>query len=138
MLALQKAADRQGLELRDVPSPGAPEAGEVLIEVAATGICGSDIAIESWTISYSAFMNSHLPVTLGHETAGVVVAAGPEVDPAWVGRRVVVNPAVACGKCVACRSGDDVDSSKSRIRWKKLSWYGNSYFCKRGSFERPT
>ena len=108
MLALQKTADRPGLELRDVPPPRAPEAGEVLIEVAATGICGSDIAIESWTSSYKTFMGAHLPVTLGHETAGTVVAVGSEVDPAWVGCRVVVNPAVACGNCAACLGGDEV------------------------------
>ena len=108
MLALQKTADREGLELCEVPSPDEPGAREVLIEVAATGICGSDIAIDSWAKSYRAFMADHLPVTLGHETAGIVVAVGTEVDTSWIGRRVVVNPSVACGKCVPCQRGDEI------------------------------
>ena len=108
MLALQKTADREGLELCDVPSPRAPEAGEVTIEVAATGICGSDISIDRWAGSYSAFMGKHLPVTLGHETAGTIIAAGAGVDPSWIGRRVVVNPSVSCGKCGPCQAGDEV------------------------------
>src|SRR3546814_3820013 len=65
----QKTRDDEGLELRDIPPPAPPGAGQVLIEVAATGICGSDLSIERWGASYSAFMAKTLPVTLGHETA---------------------------------------------------------------------
>ena len=108
MLALQKTKDAQGLELREVPEPPVPGAGEVLIKVAATGICGSDLAIDSWTDSYAGFMSPHLPVTLGHETAGTIAAIGAGVSAGWMERRVVVNPAVACGKCTACAADDPV------------------------------
>lgn len=108
MLALQKTHDDQGLELRDIPAPRPPGPGQVLIEVAATGICGSDLSIESWGASYSAFMTKMLPVTLGHETAGRVIAVGEDVTGYNNGDRVVVNPAISCGKCGPCQNGDPV------------------------------
>lgn len=108
MLALQKTHDGAGLELRDVPAPGPPGPDEILIEVAVTGICGSDLSIEKWGPSYRAFMGPRLPVTLGHETAGRVAAIGSAVERFAVGDRVVVNPAVACGACRACLAGDPV------------------------------
>jgi len=108
MLALQKAHDGAGLELRDVPSPSPPGPGEIMIEVVATGICGSDLAIDRWGASYQAFMADKLPVTLGHETAGRIAAIGEGVGGLAIGDAVVVNPAVACGRCAACRAGDPV------------------------------
>ena len=108
MLALQKVEDSAGLALRDVSPPADPGPGEVLIDVVATGICGSDLAIFDWEASYRAFMGTHLPVTLGHETSGKVSAVGPGVDKSWIGRSVVVNPQVACGECASCRAGDPV------------------------------
>jgi len=106
MLALQKILPGEGLSLVDVPEPGAPGPGEVLLEIVATGICGSDLSIDRWSPSYESFMGKCLPVTLGHETAGRVIAVGPEVDHALIGRHAVINPAVSCGKCENCRAGD--------------------------------
>lgn len=108
MLALQKIRDDVGLELVDVAPPDAPGPGEILIEVAATGICGSDLSIQSWGASYSAFMSGVLPVTLGHETAGRVIAVGAGVTSPAIGDQVVVNPAVSCGSCAACVADDPV------------------------------
>ena len=108
MLALRKTRDLAGLELREVPPPEAPGPGELLIEVVATGICGSDLSIDTWSPSYSAFMGNRLPVTLGHETAGRIAAIGAGVDDFAVGDRIVVNPAIACGACSACAAGDPV------------------------------
>jgi threonine dehydrogenase-like Zn-dependent dehydrogenase len=113
MLALQKAEAGPGVTLRDVPMPDAPKPGEILIEVVATGICGSDLHVEQWAASYQRFMGSMLPVTLGHETAGRVVAVGPGVETPKLGDRVVVNPAVACGACSACLAGI-VDDCRNR------------------------
>jgi threonine dehydrogenase-like Zn-dependent dehydrogenase len=53
-------------------------------------------------------MRDALPVTLGHETVGRVVAKGEAVDGFALGDAVVVNPAIACGTCAACRVGDPV------------------------------
>lgn len=108
MLALRKTESAPGLSLVDLPPPPAPGPGQALIRVAATGICGTDLSVDRWTASYSGFMGGALPVTLGHETAGRIVAVGPDVDPARVGRDVAVNPAVACAACAACRAGDPV------------------------------
>jgi L-gulonate 5-dehydrogenase len=81
------------LEFRDVSAPIA-QAGDHLIEIAAVGICGSD-------------MHAYLghderrpaPLILGHEAAGVIVG-GPRD-----GERVTINPLVTCGICQACQSG---------------------------------
>jgi threonine dehydrogenase-like Zn-dependent dehydrogenase len=98
--------------MADVPEPGAPGPGEVLVRVEAAGICGSDVHIYEWTDGYD-FMAPYLPVTLGHEFAGHVEAAGPLAGVA-VGQRVAVVPAVACGKCSLCRSGEPQSCTQRR------------------------
>ncbi|HEY0106195.1 MAG TPA: alcohol dehydrogenase catalytic domain-containing protein [Rhizomicrobium sp.] len=105
MLALRKTHPGTGVELHHVPEPPAPGPGEALIEVAATGICGTDLGIDDWIPMYKSFMANALPVTIGHETAGRVVALGTGVQGLATGDRVVVNPAVACGRCIACDAG---------------------------------
>lgn len=108
MLALRKIEATYGLSLAEIEPPGQPGPGEVLVEVVATGICGSDISIESWAEGYRAFMARALPVTLGHETVGKVIALGAGVTRPTLGATVVINPAVACGSCARCRLGDAV------------------------------
>ncbi|HSI58971.1 MAG TPA: alcohol dehydrogenase catalytic domain-containing protein [Ideonella sp.] len=98
MQALRKTQTAAGLELAEVPAPEAGPAGELLVRVSATGICGSDLHVDDWTPSY-AFMAPSLPVTLGHEFVGVA-QGGP-----LAGRRVVVRPSVTCGVCAACSAG---------------------------------
>ena len=73
MQALRKTRPEHGLELLDLPSPASPGAGDVLIRVHATGVCGTDLHIDEWTPSYH-FMTAALPVTIGHEFSGVVEA----------------------------------------------------------------
>ncbi len=75
---------------------------EVLVEVKACGICGSDIHIVYEGITPTAYS----PITLGHEPAGVIVEMGSEVEVWKVGERVTVNPFVTCGKCINCLSGN--------------------------------
>ncbi|MDX2156375.1 MAG: alcohol dehydrogenase catalytic domain-containing protein [Hyphomicrobiaceae bacterium] len=104
MLALRKPSAGFGLEAVDVSEPGEPRPGELLVRVEAVGVCGSDVHIYEWTDGYD-FMLPHLPVTLGHELAGRVAAAGADAGVP-VGTRVAVLPAVACGTCPACRSGE--------------------------------
>jgi len=108
MLALQKTQPGAGLSLVEVAEPDAPGSGEVLLEIVATGICGSDLSIDRWSPSYESFMGKCLPVTLGHETVGQVIAVGAEVDGALIGRHAVINPAVSCGKCENCRRNDTI------------------------------
>jgi len=108
MLALQKTRDGEGLELRDVPRPAAPGPGEVQLRILATGICGTDLGIDRWGAGYAAMMGPALPVTLGHETVGIVAALGEGVQGIAAGDAVVVNPAIACGACARCAAGDPV------------------------------
>jgi threonine dehydrogenase-like Zn-dependent dehydrogenase len=77
------------------PSPGP---GELVLAVAATGICGSDL-------STAPFLSDG--TIMGHEFAGVVVAAGSDVEADWpVGSPVASMPVVGCTRCRACVTGD--------------------------------
>ncbi len=104
MLALRKTQAGFGLELQDIPEPGAPGRGEVLVRVEAVGICGSDVHAYEWTDGYQ-FMVPHLPLTMGHELAGIVEAAGPGAGVA-PGTRVSVHPRVVRGERDAAWPGD--------------------------------
>ncbi len=88
------------VELAEAPIP-TPGAGEVLLRVAAVGICGSEL---------EAFRNRSPrrppPLVMGHEFCGTVEALGDGVGKAELGRRVVSNSLVPCGECVRCKRGD--------------------------------
>lgn len=83
------------LEFLEVADP-VPGSGEQLVKVQAVGICGSDMHAY---LGHDA--RRPAPLILGHEAAGVV-AGGPQN-----GRRVTINPLVACGVCPACKLGRD-------------------------------
>lgn len=104
MLALRKPGPAPGLALVDVPEPAAA-AGEVIVEVAAAGICGSDLHVDDWAPGYH-FIAKAVPVTVGHEFAGRVVAQGAGVTAPALGAAVVVMPSVTCGVCAHCHAGD--------------------------------
>jgi 6-hydroxycyclohex-1-ene-1-carbonyl-CoA dehydrogenase len=77
-----------------------PGAGEVLVEVAGCGVCHTDLGFY-----YDKVPTRHaLPLTLGHEISGRVVAAGEGAE-GWVGRDVIVPAVIPCGECEACRAG---------------------------------
>lgn len=88
------------LVVREVADP-TPGPGEVLVEVEACGICGSDVQV----INVPPGHPSSPPVVLGHEFVGRVRSAGPGVGEALVGTRVVVDPDPKCGRCDPCRAG---------------------------------
>src|SRR5690625_3078345 len=83
----------------DVPEPGP---GQLLLEVAAAGVCHSDLAVMSWPAEE---MPYELPLTLGHEGAGRVAAVGPGVSRVGVGDSVVVYGPWGCGVCRKCAQG---------------------------------
>jgi threonine 3-dehydrogenase len=105
MKALQKVRPAYGLEWRDVAQPGEPGHGEAIVEVRATGLCGTDLHIYEWTPGYEAMTRS-MPVTLGHEFSGTIAAIGPGVRGVTVGALVAVRPSVVCGRCASCVAGD--------------------------------
>lgn len=100
MLALRKVKTGQAqLELHTIPEPTL-RPRHVIIDVAAAGICGTDLHIMK--DEYRA----RPPVTLGHEVAGVIAAMGEGVQGFAVGQRVVTETYFSvCGRCEYCRTG---------------------------------
>lgn len=81
--------------------PRSPGEGEVAIDVAFTGICGTDLHILHGAMD----ARVTLPAVLGHEMSGTIAAIGSGVDGWSVGQRVTVMPLAPCGECPACRAG---------------------------------
>jgi 2-desacetyl-2-hydroxyethyl bacteriochlorophyllide A dehydrogenase len=78
-----------------------PGTGQVQIEVAYTGICGTDLHILHGAMDHRV----HTPQTIGHEMSGRIAALGPGVEDLTVGQPVTVMPLDWCGTCPACRAG---------------------------------
>ncbi|MFM9448645.1 L-threonine 3-dehydrogenase [Streptomyces acidiscabies] len=102
MKALVKEKAEPGLWLRDVPEP-AVGAGDVLIRVRRTGICGTDLHIRSW--DGWARQSIRTPLVVGHEFVGEVVETGAGVTDVAIGDRVSGEGHLVCGKCRNCLAG---------------------------------
>lgn len=96
------------LRIDDIDAPE-PQTGEVLLKVAAVGVCGTDYA--EWWLGPNRYpvdrphpvTGHHGPLVLGHEFSGTVKACGPGVNQEWMGRRVASSAALSCGECRLCR-----------------------------------
>ncbi|MBI5160299.1 MAG: NAD(P)-dependent alcohol dehydrogenase [Micrococcales bacterium] len=86
------------LESRAVP---VPDAGEVLVQVEAVGVCGSDVHYYRHGRIGPYIVDE--PLVLGHEASGRIVAVGSDVDPGRIGSRVSIEPQRPCGRCRQCR-----------------------------------
>ncbi|MDQ4137996.1 MAG: NAD(P)-dependent alcohol dehydrogenase [Actinomycetota bacterium] len=90
------------VELQSVPIPTL-QPDEVLVQIAAVGVCGSDVhyyhegRIGDFVVEQ--------PMILGHEASGVITAVGSAVDPERVGERVAIEPQRACRVCEHCKRG---------------------------------
>lgn len=92
--------DLRSLSLHDVPEPEFG-ANEVLIQVKACGICGSDVH------GYDGSTGRRIPpLIMGHEAAGIIAKVGESVTAFRVGDRVTFDSTVSCGKCSFCKHGD--------------------------------
>ncbi|MDX8500004.1 zinc-binding alcohol dehydrogenase family protein [Mesorhizobium sp. VK4C] len=87
------------LVLEDRAAPGAPPPGWARVAVSHVGICGTDYHIFEGKHPFLAY-----PRIMGHEVSGTVVERGEGVDLP-VAEPVIINPYLACGKCIACRHG---------------------------------
>ena len=105
----------------DIPRPG-PE--DVLIRVAAAGICHSDAHYRSGMTK-----TGPLPVTLGHEIAGVVEEIGSRVAACKVGDRVCVHYLVSCGRCHQCNRGCEQFCSSGQMIGKHRDGGMADYIC---------
>lgn len=102
---------RGDVRVEEVPDPPSPAPGLVVVEVILCGVCGSDqreylagpVLIPT---APHPLTRRAAPITLGHEIVGRVVEVGHARDDEWLGRRVVIDPTLSCGRCPACRRGD--------------------------------
>ena len=97
--------------IRDTP---APTGTEVLVRVKYCGVCHSDVHIRDGYFDMGGGKKFHmadrgmkLPITMGHEPYGTVLAAGPDAGPVPIGEDRLVYPWTGCGKCARCEAGDD-------------------------------
>src|SRR3954447_26619515 len=94
--AVIKSVGEIGIETMPDPKPGP---GEVVVEVAACGLCGTDLHILQGEFA------PKLPIVPGHEFAGTGVGVGTQVTEVAVGDRVAVDPSLYCHECRYCRTG---------------------------------
>jgi D-arabinose 1-dehydrogenase-like Zn-dependent alcohol dehydrogenase len=103
----------QPLQLNEKPTPE-PKGTEVLLKIKAAGVCHSDIHI--WDGYYELGGGKRmqllergikLPLTMGHENVGEVVAIGPDAKGVKLGEIKLANPWIGCGECVVCRRGEE-------------------------------
>ena len=101
------------LRLMERPTPK-PTGTEVLLKVVAAGVCHSDLHI--WDGFYDlgggkrlklADRGVKLPLTMGHENVGDVIAMDPDAKGVKIGDRRLVHPWLGCGECAVCRRGDE-------------------------------
>ena len=100
---------RENLRVEIVSYPGQPGPGQVLLQVKAVGVCGSDL--HTYLGAQISDSRVQVPVVLGHEFSGQVEAVGEDAldgnfEPLSVGTRVAVDPAQPCGQCEMCTVGN--------------------------------
>lgn len=91
---------KQDLRLVDIDEPSISDPNDVIVQVKAIGICGSDNAIYNGNNPFA-----ELPRIMGHEFVGMIHEIGQNISEFNVGDHVVVEPISYCGKCYACRAG---------------------------------
>jgi alcohol dehydrogenase/propanol-preferring alcohol dehydrogenase len=112
---------KKALEPQQLATP-VPSGSEVLLKVVAAGMCHSDLHL--WDGGYDLGRGDRLsltdrgvrlPLTLGHETVGEVVALGPEARGADVGKTYLIFPWIGCGECPVCLAGEETYCMKPRF-----------------------
>src|SRR3954466_8930073 len=101
MKAIRLITPRKSLQEQEIPKPN-PGGNDVLIQIQAAGICHSDAHYRAGKSRVHP-----LPLTLGHEVAGVVESAGASVRNFRPGDRVCVHYLATCGHCDFCKSGNE-------------------------------
>ena len=99
MKAAVLATIGEALEVRTDVEVAPPQAGEVSVRMAASGVCHSDLSMRDGVIPAA------IPMILGHEGAGIVEAVGEDVDGIAPGDHVVISWTPQCGECYWCVHG---------------------------------
>src|SRR5262249_28663307 len=101
------------LQPKEQPTPN-PTGSEVVLKVLAAGVCHSDLHLADGWFGLGggkrlslADRGMKLPVTLGHENVGEVVATGPDAKGVRIGARMLADPWIGCGSCGPCRRGEE-------------------------------
>jgi S-(hydroxymethyl)glutathione dehydrogenase/alcohol dehydrogenase len=110
MKAAVLAAVDTPLEVREDISIAAPGPGEVRVEMAASGVCHSDLSVQNGTIPLPT------PIVLGHEGAGIVREVGDGVTRVAAGDHVVLSFVPRCGECYTCTRGQGYLCEKSAMQ----------------------
>ena len=110
MLAARLVKAGEPLRLEELPVPE-PASDEILVKVAACGLCGTDLHLAV----AGDIPVERMPITLGHEGAGVVAAAGRDARTLREGDRVVLFPAAYCGACRFCLQGRHSLCDRSKV-----------------------
>jgi len=90
------------MDIKEISTPK-PKSDEVLIELKAIGVCGSDVHYFSHGKIGNFIVKT--PYVLGHEAAGIIVQIGNDVKNLKIGDRVTMEPGIPCGRCKFCRTG---------------------------------
>ncbi len=111
-------AGKERFEVKEVEKPRCDE-GEVLVEVRACAICGSDLRI------FYGSKSIDVPIT-GHEISGTVEDVGESVEGISVGDKVVIETVVGCGECAACKRGEE---NRCLNKYKAIGYQYNGGFA---------
>jgi 2-desacetyl-2-hydroxyethyl bacteriochlorophyllide A dehydrogenase len=103
MRAFVVTAPRQYAVCEVAPPAAVP--GQVVVDVARVGVCGTDVEFFTGEMAYLHQGHAAYPMRLGHEWCGTVSAVGDGVDPSWIGRRTTGDTMLGCGSCRRCRGG---------------------------------
>ena len=85
--------------------PPVPGPGQVVVDVARVGVCGTDVEFFTGEMDYLRTGHAAYPMRLGHEWCGRVSQVGDGVDAGWLGRRVTGDTMLGCGRCQRCLAG---------------------------------
>ena len=94
----------ENAEIQTIPIPD-PGKDQVLMRVKAAALCGTDLHVYHWN-SWAQHAGIPLPMVMGHECCGDVVALGENVKEVQVGDKVVAETHIPCGNCYQCLNGE--------------------------------
>lgn len=106
MLSVWKSKAEKGLEIQEAPIPEIRDE-DVLIQVKATSICGTDRHIYNWDAWAQGRIGKRVPYIFGHEMAGEIVEMGKGVHGLAVGDHVSAETHISCGYCFQCKTGNE-------------------------------
>ncbi|MBY9000140.1 MAG: zinc-binding dehydrogenase [Candidatus Heimdallarchaeota archaeon] len=134
MKAVQLVEIDKNLENKEIPVPE-PKSDEVLIRIKAAGICHSDVHYRDGVSSVG-----YLPISLGHEVAGVIEELGSNVFDFKVGDRVCLNYMITCGKCKYCVQGTEQFCVEGKMIGKDIDGGYAEYIAvpTRGVYKLPS